>query len=616
MNATWKSQTFDAEGSTTAAGILRQLGRPSLDEFTILVREAAQNSWDARTGELDVTFSIRVERIGDRAPTWQRLLLPGPPGLSVPGFDQSVDADSWYLVVTDRGTGGLSGPIRATDRPEAGERNDFVQFLRNVGEPRDTALGGGTYGFGKGIFYRTSTVRTILADTQIRNRAGIERRFFGASLGKDFWDEHGRRHTGRHWWGTVNDGVVDPLVGESATRVASELGLPSFGADETGTSIVILGADLGLVGDEDEPGFADPTALGAHLASAVLWNLWPKFRSVAPDQDIAMNFSVIVDGVHIVIPEPASVPSLRPFAASAMSLGTAQGRSYRRTASPRIHVGDLAVVGGLAPHSESAVVSSARPFDGPPHHVARMRQAGLVVDYFPGPPHPDPLAAYGGVFRASSEADEYFAASEPPTHDRWNPEGLDKASRAVVDAARRWIRDDLNSRFAAAPGQDSESSSGGLGHGSRRLAGLVAAISATAPDPVGTGSPNRRGTGAAGASVSRSAAAHVVGDPWIDSYLDGLGVFVRVRVDDPTAISSMRGHFDIVLDGGTREAEAPRGADGPSVLGWIAAEDSTFRAGASLNEIGDHGEWIVVGELSDSVVTRFRLELTGVPGGA
>lgn len=613
MNAAWKSQRFDAEGSTTATGILKQLGRPNLDEFTVLVREAAQNSWDARRGDVDVQFSIRLERIGEREGAWQRLLLPGPPAQSVPALDQAVGKDSWLLVISDRGTAGLSGPVRATQRPAPGERNDFVQFLRNVGEPRDTALGGGTYGFGKGIFYRTSSVRTILADTRIVGPGGLERRLFGASLGADFWGADGERYTGRHWWGVNSGGVVDPLIGDNADLVANDLGLPAFDGQETGTSVVVLGADLGLVRAEDELGFADPQALGAHLASAILWNLWPKFEAFKGD-DVAMSFSVLVEGTPVVIPEPSSVAALRPFAKSLLSLGSPNARSYRRTAVPRIDAGDYAVTVGVAPQTETAVVSSARPFDGAPHHIARMRQAGLVVDYLDGPVHPDPLAAYGGVFRATGDADEYFAAAEPPTHDRWNPEGLDKLSRSVVEGARRWIRDDLSRRFIAPPTQQVADSSTGLGRGSRRLAGLVAGVHSTGADPVGAGPGGAGGGGGVGGAPM--APARAIGDPWIGEYMGQLAVLVRVRVDRADTLASVRGHLDVVLDGGGRESEAPRGVSSPQIVGWLAEGDSTIaQLGETLSEFGDVRDWIAIGEFSDSAVTRFRLELERVTDG-
>jgi hypothetical protein len=246
-----------------------------------LVREAAQNSWDARAGDRDVTFRIELRRLGESAPSWKSALGGGPEEASVDGFEAATSADSWVLLVSDRGTVGLGGPTRASKRPAKGERNDFVQFLRNVGEPRDTELGGGTYGFGKGIFYRVSGVRTILADTRITASGGITHRLMGASLGRDFYGPDDRRYTGRHWWGKPGDeGVPDPLEGEEAAEMARLLELPSFEGSETGTTVVVLGVDLGLrdtQDDESEDVQRTPYDAGVHLASSMLWHLWPKF---------------------------------------------------------------------------------------------------------------------------------------------------------------------------------------------------------------------------------------------------------------------------------------------------------------------------------------------------
>lgn len=615
MSGDWKSQKFDAEGSPTASGILRQLGRPSLDEFIILVREAAQNSWDARREDMDVDFVIRVERLGERSATWRNVLLPGPAASSISRFESALAPDAWFLVVSDRGTQGLGGPVRATERPADGEKNDFVQFLRNVGEPRDINLGGGTYGFGKGIFYRTSTVRTIIADSRILRNGRYERRLMGAALGNDYYDTSDVRFTGRHWWGRISEGVVDPLVGADAEDTGETLGLPGFGETETGTNIVVLGADLGLVGEETEPA-ADPEALGAHLASAMLWNLWPKFRSISERATPAMTFAVIVDGIPLAIPSPIDVPALRPFIESFNSLESEDRRIYRRSSPPKIHGGDLVVKEGIAPMSETAVVQSARPFDGAPHHVARMRQAGLVVDYFEGPAHPDNLFCYGGVFRSSEGADAYFAAAEPPTHDGWNPEGLTRDARLVVQGAQRFVRDDLMKRFAAVPSAPSGHDSSGLGHGSRRLSGLVAGVQGTGADPVGAAGGFGPGV-SNGRTGSGSAGARLVGDPWTAPDGETLGVFTRVRIEDPESLATVRAHLDVVLDGGAREGDPPRGAFTPMILRWVAADDDAVnQEGDVLSDTRGIRDWIVVAQFSDAAVTRFRLDVEASSDGS
>ncbi|MFD0594037.1 hypothetical protein ACFQZ4_17425 [Catellatospora coxensis] len=59
----WLSQPYPPEGATAAEGIRNQLGRPELDHLTVLVREAAQNSWDARAGSGAVDFRIDLSTV-------------------------------------------------------------------------------------------------------------------------------------------------------------------------------------------------------------------------------------------------------------------------------------------------------------------------------------------------------------------------------------------------------------------------------------------------------------------------------------------------------------------------------------------------------------------------
>lgn len=226
MTPTWWSQPFAPEGSAAAEGIVKQLGRPSLDPLTVLIREAAQNSWDARLGHTPVRFGLSLRRLGDAAETWRRQLLPPPDPRADITLTDALSPDSLVLVVSDRDTVGLGGPLRAGHRPPAGERPDFVQFMRNIGEPNDNQFGGGTYGFGKGIYYRVSQISTILVDTRNRESGPTARRLMGSSLGPSWFDADDRRYTGRHWWGSVIDDVPDPLLGDHAAAVAEQLGLP------------------------------------------------------------------------------------------------------------------------------------------------------------------------------------------------------------------------------------------------------------------------------------------------------------------------------------------------------------------------------------------------------
>ena len=94
-----------------------------------------------------------------------------------------------------------------------GGRTDFVDLIRDTGRRASKGLGGGTYGFGKAVLCQASAVSTIV----IYSRTGLERpqssRLIAMAIGNDEYLEHGVRYTGRHWWGIIDDGVAEPVLG-------------------------------------------------------------------------------------------------------------------------------------------------------------------------------------------------------------------------------------------------------------------------------------------------------------------------------------------------------------------------------------------------------------------
>lgn len=198
MTAQWWSQPVAAEGSTASEGIRRQLGKPHLDPLTVLIRETAQNTCDAALpGGGDVDFAVRLHQLsGNRLAGWREFLLPEPAGSAL-GIAEAMDRGPLVMTLSDRGTTGLGGPLRADESPLNDERPDFVNFIRNVGERKAVDLGGGSYGFGKGILYNVSRCHLIVADSVCMYRGRLQRRLIGAALGDGF-TAAGRRWTGRH----------------------------------------------------------------------------------------------------------------------------------------------------------------------------------------------------------------------------------------------------------------------------------------------------------------------------------------------------------------------------------------------------------------------------------
>jgi hypothetical protein len=620
VTGSWWSQRFAPEGSAAAEGIMKQLGQPLLDPLTVLVREAAQNSWDARDGSGPVEFRIDIRRIGERCDAWRGRLLPLPAAETGINLEECLSPDSHLLVVSDRRTVGLGGPLRAGQREATGESPDFVQFVRNVGEPSDHEFGGGTYGFGKGIFYRLSDAATILVDTMTGSVGQSRRRLMGAALGHS-WFDGDQRYTGRHWWGSIAaDDVPDPLLGATADAVAGELGLPDFADGRTGTNIVIVGADLGVTGDEPELRRRTPEEAATFLASSILWHLWPKFF---PDgEGRSMTFAVAVDGHEVVVPSPDELDEFRPFVESLSVLREGQGIPHTRTIPPRESGRFALSLASAGSGPTRRLVSAARPFEGPARHVARMRVAELIVDYVPGPPHPDPLLRYGGVFKASEGADRAFAAAEPPTHDDWVEKGLQGTVRGVVQGARRFVLrqiEDALGMGAPAVGGGGE----GLGELSARLAALVPTVSATGAASFG-GSESRGGTSGHTPSHGRDSSARagtssrgregprLVGAPTLQLN-DGLPFLAaRVHIPESTETRHIQAEVTVVVEGGGRESEPPVGALIPAITQWLPVPGGDVVNGHTLTLPAGHTcDWWVYATYVPDAVVRFRVKRVG-----
>jgi hypothetical protein len=566
MSGRWWSQPYRPDGAAAADGINRQLGAPSLDPLVVLLRETGQNSWDARADGRGISMTYAVDRLDDsRSKALRELFLPGPHG-DIGKLDDALLSGSAVMMVSDRGTTGLGGPTRS-DVFETGEPRDFVNFVRNVGSARDRELGGGTYGFGKGAFFRVSSVGTILVETACRRGDRIERRLMASALGRAF-DADGLGYTGRHWWGEIRNDVIEPLLDEAAGAVSSALGLRGFAAGETGTDVYVLGALLGdNDGDERFPRTCEDAA--TVIASAALWYLWPKL--IRRDGRPSIDLSVTSNGVPVNLPEPEAVSQLFPFVQSLRTLDRGGGTVFERK-RPAVTIGSVAVEKDIFVNRPDRVVDVVAPFSGPARHCARMRAVELVVDYYEGEQLPDPYQ-YGAVFRSADVefVDECFAAAEPPTHDAWVVRTLTGTARGVVEGATRFVRETLRSVAEPAvipQSHDADVPAGVLSHA---LAGLLA------------GAPGdgklRGGGGRGGGGNGPGSVVSSVGAPRL-VVRNGVALVAQDVKIESSARCVAEAQGVVAVDGGL-EQSAPPGASVPTVEGWEAS-DGTWVAGKTL----------------------------------
>ncbi|MEW2254805.1 hypothetical protein [Streptomyces sp. NPDC047869] len=638
----WFSQPYPPEGASAAEGIRNQLGRPELDLLTILVRESAQNSWDARLAPAEVPVDYRIDMwtVGPaHTGAWRELLLAGAPGTDdFPLRDTLRRGPIRVLAVSDRGTRGLGGPTRADDA--IGPDRDFVSFIRNIGEPRDTALGGGTYGFGKGIFYLLSKPGTVLVHSRCRTAQGTyETRLIGCTLWKSYVareDQGQRRYTGRHWWGDTSGSVVEPLVGPKAETVAQRLGLKPFGSQETGTTVVVVDPNLD---DLEAPQAAD------YLGHTIAWHLWPKMISTS-GRPPAMHFSVTCDGVQHAVPDPRVIRPLNMFVAAYEQMEGPNG-SRLECLKPRRFLGRLGLVKRIMPPFDPSRASRILNIEDLVHHVCLMRPAELVVTYHAGPKPPSVNQGYAGVFRADEEMDDVYAKAEPPTHDAWNAHSLDRPESTFVQTTYRRINEALNDLLSLNGVTRPGASNIALGAASAMFSGLVGGAwgigGATAysrsggtatrgqsrPDDTGGRASHRRVTTpkepdsnyeqspvstsvpVGGTTVPRRPRVQYIGDPYYDDRGDNSVLVQEFRLPVPGP-QRVRIDLAVTLPGaGGRETDPPIGASMPELVAW---EDDTGHAYNEDAQVLEGGEsiWRAVVRPAPDTVTEIGIKVEAV----
>lgn len=475
----WYPKQF-SQGDIDGQGARRLLGQPNVPLSSVLVRETAQNSWDAKGAGSALTFVLNLRRLQpeEHSVLFGNVLTHGVPRLG----EAPPSGESWVLEVADRGTVGLTGPVRSDLARGLEERTNFIDLIFNIGAPRDVQLSGGTYGFGKTISYVASSLGVVVFWSRCSHEGDLQHRFIASGMGDSF-DLDGKRYTGRHWWGAKVDGGarVEPILGGGAQRLGEALFDRTFRAQETGTSMLIVA-----------PKMSDgPEAFATELSTAAAWHLWPK---LVPDGEgrLPMRIEVQLEGKRIGPQDPATHPVLGGMMRALKGVRSVQmggeapvGVTVHQVRSERPNklIGHLGLTMSGARPSSEAIAEDADPIHSPSHHVAMMRHgAELVVKYQAGAPLGSSDLQWAGVFKPVLETDDSFAAAEPPAHDDWIPAAVDdKAMKRDVNIGLNRIKsisDDFVTPHQKDPGEHHTESGAALGES---LADLVGAAFGSTP---------------------------------------------------------------------------------------------------------------------------------------
>lgn len=502
-------------GDQTSGGRGKLL-RPTSDlsRVGIVVRETLQNSWDARDENWDPAYGVRVYQVGDTARTVLREQVFTDLPASLNELAVSLNNPDLHAIeIYDRGTTGLNGPYRATEVAEEGFPNNFNSFVFDIGTTKSSESSGGTFGFGKTATFEVSRVHSVVYWTRCLNDEGeYEHRLIAASLHEPY-AENQVRFTGAHWWGRLvpsisNPALSDivPIVGDDARRLGEQLFHVPFGDEvsdegvfhETGTSILILDPIISVkdpdnaeTGEDQAPlvqvavrSDSHVTQLLEQVSDALSLNSWPK--TVPMDSENSpMLIELYRNQEELNVAERIRDEN-QIYANSLIQVRKKQGQqtfenqlptlsglldektfdivlrpTYKAGMSRTDFFGSRkdSVVGHL--HLSLSLKNSIDAGKALRQNSLCLMRSGaeLVVYYDSIVDFVDDHFEWHGVFKPTPECDKHFSASEPPTHDSWNPRsGTDnEISAYVVSRTLNHIRQKTREFLSAHQAPEKES---------------------------------------------------------------------------------------------------------------------------------------------------------------
>lgn len=431
-DVTWVFERVGPMGGATGMAFANTLQGSGISPEEELARETIQNSCDAiRRGEIRVRVVFRLVALeGEhRRQFLKTLALDSAIGsrlreLSLPPDNVLAQSGPLHLLyVEDYGTEGLHGDPH-------NRRSNFHRLLLSMGDTDKivaTESTGGSYGYGKAALSMNSKLRTIVAYSAFTpDETGARARLMGCAY-LDAHEFSGAQWTGRAWFGVprgAEASVVDPLCDADAHEWAERLGFQRRrGAEDYGTSILIVDSD---VRDQQS------------LRKAVERWWWPRLL------DEQLEVLVEANG-EVCYPEPRRQPSLAPFIECyRLAIGATEPTGPHQKRDRFYRVSGLS----LGQYALQILPSDHEVAEELVGTVALIRAPKMVVQYA-NVGYPEPPTV--GVFVADNDIDPILRLSEPPNHDRWDPQSRrlqiaqpdEATAREVVTAIGQRIKTQL-----------------------------------------------------------------------------------------------------------------------------------------------------------------------------
>lgn len=474
----WIFDPVPPSGAIAGGSATQYVFDQDIDTF---VREVLQNSHDQRlpnVGQAEVDFDL-IQLTGEhRADFLQgmgwdelRLHLEGVVSNTIEGqriqreLDQvDESAELRLLRIHDRGTKGLVGG-------EDENGSNFKALCRNVLDTSEEDNSrGGSHGLGKAVLWAFSGVSTVLFSSRLDDSDPEDKdrlRFFGSSE-LPYHTANGDQWSGRGWIGEPapppnGTGKRAVSVWDDEAKVASQSVWLTRNSPDPGTSILIVDLDEPTQ-EEDRPLNAIATDI---IESSSKW-FWPAILRETlkvrvrefHNEDLILDEEVTLAEDILPFAEAIEADDLQD---NADSHGAVTERLIDFTIPKQRDLQEDARLVGTKLRIRATAPDESDELAG---KVARIRGAGMVVDYWDNPQirsletpcHVVLMAGEAAETNAENDAamERFLRACEPPAHNKWTHttnrqrNSYERGAAAELD---RWQRNISQAVVAAASSQ-------------------------------------------------------------------------------------------------------------------------------------------------------------------
>ena len=223
--------------------ILKSMQNDSVSPIDLLVREAIQNSNDAAIDIGEKYYSVSFHTGNLDAYAFNSLF---PENIRNELNSRKLHND--FIEIRDTKTCGLSGGTTAKIKSKE-KHGHFAKLVYDCGIEQEEETSGGSWGFGKSVYYRTSAVGIVIFYSRTKVNDKLESRLIVTLVENErdeqsLLDKQNAYAAGKAWFGdkdpiSGSDEVL-PIVDEARiAEILSFFNLAPFGTDESGTSVII-----------------------------------------------------------------------------------------------------------------------------------------------------------------------------------------------------------------------------------------------------------------------------------------------------------------------------------------------------------------------------------------